>query len=152
MTASPVLRLAAIQLQDSSKARRLLTEAYGAEPPNISDSIDVFERRIERAICIGERKITLTIEVAELIAVALKDRRGSVGRARLTRAQRLRNSAAVSLARQLKQENLAKGMRAGEAAEVAAKEAAGLAGAYGCTLAWTTIMARMSKRDRKPAN
>ncbi|WP_166037889.1 hypothetical protein [Sphingosinicella sp. YJ22] len=144
------LRLAALHSNDADEASALLQAASGPLPGPlpalVEDAVLALQEEIEAAIIKGEPDISLSLEAAELLSIALKTRERPASRPLLTGAERANRYATVELAKALSRQYRAEGMRAGQADERAAKEAARVGGA----LAWTTIYDRMRRGGKKP--
>ena len=154
MRGDEVRRLAALHAKKADDAAAWLSLVlWGEVSPQMTAkhlecSIEELERLVRDAICSGNSELSLPIEIAEAVAVALKSRKRPGGRPKLTRIEQMRNGAAVMTARMLKSEKVGRGMPPGQAEEEAAEEAASEAGKYGCTLSAPTIRRRMSESDK----
>lgn len=80
MNLDPVTRLAALHSPTADVAillRLPIAEIGECEDPQtvIENALDAFVERIEAALCDGHEEVVLSLQVAELVAIALKSRK-----------------------------------------------------------------------------
>ena len=153
MTLNPALRLEVLREPDPEEALRLLfSEETAAGPLDftlfLEDAITAFEVEIEQSIVREMETVTLSLEHAELLWVALKTRKRPSGRPHLGRFQQATHAASLTLAERLAEQKRRQGIKPGKADEEAAQEASDIGGLYGATLSWTTIHRKMSPRKK----
>lgn len=157
MPGDPTLRLAALLKKDVAMARELLAEAVRPHCLDVEAALDTdeaieeFQNLVERAITFGSVDVTLSVEIAELVALALKSRVrvGRRGRPPLSRSARLRNEVAITTAKAVKARKKDAGIRGGLAEEEAATELANAGGSRGYRLSPNTIARRLRNGKKK---
>ncbi len=91
----------------------------------------------------------MDLTFAESIIVALKGRKLPPGRPSMTRRDRALRDTTILFARKRSAKLRSEGTRPSEADEIAAQEASAVAGQYGDTVAWTTILQEMKRSNKK---
>lgn len=155
MSVDPVARLEAIYSDDIDQA---IAIRFPKEEIDVGvDVVKLLEgavsglvEQVEEAISLGRQDLTLDVETAEMLIIALKARPKKQGRQNLTKSQRLRREAIVRHARTLKKKYIKAGMSAGEAAEKAALEAESIANKLGDKANSERILDLMKRRGNKP--
>lgn len=120
MTLDPVVRLAALHSLNVDEAISLRLPGGEVGPSRkpravIEAVVDGFFMEIEAALCAGQEELSLSTEVAELLAIALKTRKKASSRPRLAPDQRARRAGLIAYARQLAKSFRKNGMRPGAA-------------------------------------
>ena len=155
MSVDPVARLEAIYSDDIDQeiAIRFPKEEIdvGVDVVKLLEgAVSGLVEQVEEAISLGRQDLTLDVETAEMLIIALKARPKKQGRQNLTKSQRLRREAIVRHARTLKKKYIKAGMSAGEAAEKAALEAESIANKLGDKANSERILDLMKRRGNKP--
>ena len=156
MSIDPVSRLEAIYTDDIDEAIaiRLPKEEIGLGVSVLKllegAVLDLVEQ-VEEAICFDRQDLTLDVETAELLIIALKARPKARGGQKKTKSERLRRAAIVQYGRALKKKNEKAGMPAGKAAEEAALEAEKIAEKLGDKANSERILDLMKRRGNKPS-
>lgn len=156
LSRDPVLRLAALDAHDADTAWNIL---YGDEvepglvKPTaarrfVQSAVDALHERIEAAIIEGLDEVTIDTSLAELIAMALKDRKRSNGRPSSTARQRSLRKAVVKTAKVRSKELQEQGVRPGDANRRAAVEASARGGQLGDVAAPSTILKEMKPQTK----
>lgn len=154
MTLDPAARLAALHSSNISEAVALRLhcgetgEGWNPELA-IENAIEAFTEEVESALCRGQEELVLSVEVAELVALALKTRKKPSHRPRQSRDQRARRAGIIAHALQLKRELRKSGLRAGDAEWRAATIAAAAGGAHGDFVSPETVRKLMKHRGKK---
>jgi hypothetical protein len=151
MSIDPVLRLAALDASDFEDAKAILLDedavlALPFDP--VEDAIEALHELIEAAIHEGHEELVISTFAAELIALALKNRKLSAGRPSMSKRQRLLRRATIAFAQSQSDKLRKAGIRPSKANEAAAREAAEVGGRYGDTAAWTTILKHMRQHGK----
>ena len=141
MSVDPVARLEAIYSDDIDQA---IAIRFPKEEIDVGvDVVKLLEgavsglvEQVEEAISLGRQDLTLDVETAEMLIIALK--------------ARPRREAIVRHARTLKKKYIKAGMSAGEAAEKAALEAESIANKLGDKANSERILDLMKRRGNKP--
>jgi hypothetical protein len=156
MNLDPVTRLAALHSPTADVAillRLPIAEIGECEDPQtvIENALDAFVERIEAALCDGHEEVVLSLQVAELVAIALKSRKKPGGRPRLSRDQKARRAAVISYGQKMKAALMQAGLPPGKAELHAASAAAGFGAAHGDRASAATILKLMKNRGKKVA-
>lgn len=153
MSIDPVARLVALHSDSQNEAIDLLSQAETVSKAKfvsmIEDAIGGFIEEIEHAICTNRSEVNLSVQAAELIAVALKTRRRMSGRPPLSKNERFRRNTLIDYARKRKAGLEATGMTAGEAAEQAASEVAEIGKRAGDKASVEFILDQMKRSVKK---
>lgn len=157
MSIDPVVRLAALHARDAKTAKDILFGDAGdgdtlqirhsSDP--IHDAVEALYELVEAAICDGSEELTIDTPLAELVIIALKDRKLRAGRPPMTKRQRTLRKATISFARSRSAELRGEGLRPGEADKRAAEEASARGGRYGDVAAPPTILHEMKLGVKK---
>jgi hypothetical protein len=151
-----VTRLAALHSASADEAillRLAIAEIGAREDPQvvIENALDAFAESIEAALCDGREELVLSLQVAELVAIALKSRKKPGGRPRQSRDQKARRAAVIFYGRKMKAVLLEAGLAPGEAELRAASAAAAFGAAHGDYASPATILKLMKNRGKKVA-
>ena len=154
MTVDRAIRLAALHSSDMEEAISLRlprTETGERWDPQmiIENALEAFIEDIEVALCSGNEELVLSVESAELIAIALKTRKKAAHRPRHSRDQRARRAGIIAYALQLKKKLLKSGVPAGEAELRAATFVAEVGGQHGDVASPATIRKLMKHKGKK---
>lgn len=160
MSVDPVVRLAALHIDDPEEAlnvrfppeERLELEkiGLGSDPWRlVEEAASGFSEQVEEAVLLEQGEVILNVEVAELIAVALKTRKRPANRPKLSQDQQRRRTTLAALGRQLKFQHMKMGMRAGVAEVEAAKAVAEIGRELGDKVSWQTFRKWIKLRPKK---
>jgi len=160
MSIDPAARLAALHIDNVDEAlnvrfppeerRNLETIGLGNDPWRlVEDASTGFSQQVDEAIRLDLGEITLSVEVAELIALALKTRKRPANRPKLSQDQQRRRAALAALGRQLKSQHMKTGMKAGVAEVQAAKAVAEIGRDLGERVSWQTFRKWIKLRPKK---
>ncbi|MXP14022.1 hypothetical protein GRI44_04575 [Altererythrobacter confluentis] len=160
MSVDPVVRLAALQIDDPEEAlnvrfpaeERLALEeiGLGSDPWRlVEEAASGFSEQVEEAVLLEKGEVILSVEVAELIAIALKTRKRPANRPKLSKDQQVRRNALAALGRQLKSQHMKMGMKAGVAEVQAAKAVAEIGRDFGEKVSWQTFRKWIKLRPKK---
>jgi hypothetical protein len=154
VTLDPATRLAALHSLDFNEAiaiRLPETETGPGWDPHVivENAIEAFLDDIEAVLCNGEEQITLDVERAELIAIALITRKRAARSPRQTSDQRARRAGLIALGLRLKESLRRSGVPAGEAEIQAATMVAEIGGKYGDVASPSTFRKLMKSRGKK---
>lgn len=158
MTLDVTHRLAALHSPDIKEAISLRLPKSETETKTgddwvpeviIENALARFLEDIEAALIIGNEELVLTLELAELIALALKTRKRPAHRPRHSRDQNARRAGLIAYALKLKAELRKSGVPAGEAELRAATIVAEVGGQHGDPASPSTIRKLMKHRGKK---
>lgn len=161
MSVDPAARLSALSIDDAEEAisvrfppeerTRLKGLGLSDNPWKlIEDAVSDFAEHVDEAIRFEQSEISLSVEIAELIAIALKTRKRPASRPKHTKDQQRRRNALAALGRQLKAEYRKTGMTACVAEEEAAKSVAEIGRRSGDIASWQTMQKLIRSRPKKP--
>jgi hypothetical protein len=149
MSIDPVLRLIALHTSDLKDAEDILfpdgkfAAENGIDP--IEDAVISFVALIENGICSDADEIQIDIDLAERVALALRQRKQAHRRPFLRQQQKQLRRATVSLAEQRTEELLRDGLRIGAARDQAAEEVSVRAHKSGDRIAASTLVRLMKQ-------